>query len=71
MAAEWLKKLFGYYPTRASEHGLPGKNIPLGNEWMGILALVEFEQLYLCTRLLPILHHAEFAQTWPAPPAGR
>jgi hypothetical protein len=45
MAAEWLNAaLIGYYPTGPSEVALRGKNIPLRNEWMGILDFIDVEQ---------------------------
>jgi hypothetical protein len=49
MAAEWLSEaLIGSYPTAWSDMTWLRKNIPLGNEWMGILDSVEVEQSPLC-----------------------
>jgi hypothetical protein len=42
--------LIGYYPTGLSDVTRPAKNIPLGNEWMGILDSVEVEQSMPCHR---------------------
>jgi hypothetical protein len=70
MAAEWLKKLIGSYPTGGSDVGVRSKNNPYKKLRSGIFISVEIEQWPLAQLSLSISHDAELAQAWLAPSAG-